>query len=381
MTTMTTTGFKKKDGRERENVRQWYPVSTFAPYLTDADVLEHRVVELTLELTKVTSPSPHDINWFRNVLKRQSWWQCVLEDEGNFVVHVGDVPISSNTLFLAHFDTADYGGSKQVTQVYADGVLSSDGTTILGADNKSGVALLMYMIEQGVPGTYMFVNGEEQGRIGSTYMAKRGWGEGYSRAIQFDRYGFDSIITHQMGERACSDDFANALAQQLNSVQEEFNYAPDAGGVYTDTYSFHPHIPECTNISVGYAEQHTAWESQDLKFLALLAEAVLQVDWEGLPTVQNPRKRGVKQRSYGGSVYRSDEAEKWDEDWNEFQHAAEGGHQKWVDLRLAAENDTVNWSDVFTFVQDHPLTAADKLLVYLYEYSERKKWEDEVNHE
>ncbi len=86
-----------------------------------------------------------------------------------------------------------------------------------------------------------------------------------------------------MGGRCCSDTFANALSKQLNDNCDDFNYSNDPTGIYTDSAQFIKIYPECTNISVGYRNEHTSSESQDINHLELLSKAVLKVDWENLP--------------------------------------------------------------------------------------------------
>jgi hypothetical protein len=73
----------------------------------------------------------------------------------------------------------------------------------------------------------------------------------------------------------------------------------DPTGVFTDSASFMETIPECTNVSVGYFEEHTKNEHQNMTFLQKLADACLNVKWESLPTV---RKIGVDedvQKAFG----------------------------------------------------------------------------------
>jgi transcriptional regulator with XRE-family HTH domain len=42
-------------------------------------------------------------------------------------------------------------------------------------------------------------------------------------------------------------------------------------------------IAECTNISVGYYNEHRGTEMQNISYLKRLAEASVKVDWENLP--------------------------------------------------------------------------------------------------
>ena len=59
---------------------------------------------------------------------------------------------------------------------------------------------------------------------------------------------------------------------------------PYNGGIYTDSASFIEDIPECTNVSVGYFNEHTGKEKQNITFLIKLCEASVKVNWDSLPT-------------------------------------------------------------------------------------------------
>jgi putative aminopeptidase FrvX len=81
------------------------------------------------------------------------------------------IPGDDTTMFTSHLDTAD---RKQlvtnlVSTVDSDGDehILTDGNSILGADdNKAGVAVMLYMMHNKVPGLYYFFLGEEVGGIG-----------------------------------------------------------------------------------------------------------------------------------------------------------------------------------------------------------------------
>jgi hypothetical protein len=87
------------------------------------------------------------------------------------------------------------------------------------------------------------------------------------------------VITHQMCGRCCSDEFAKALCDQLGMRHE-----PCDGGTFTDSANYVDLIPECTNISAGYLNEHTRHETLNQRYLSQLLDAMCQVDWEGLPT-------------------------------------------------------------------------------------------------
>jgi hypothetical protein len=85
-------------------------------------------------------------------------------------------------------------------------------------------------------------------------------------------------VVSQFCGTCCSDDFALALCSKLG-----LEYRP-ANGSFTDTANFVDFIPECTNVSVGYYNEHSKDEYLDLSYLQALAEKVPKIDWEGLPT-------------------------------------------------------------------------------------------------
>ena len=160
----------------------------------------------------------------------------------------------------------------------------------LGADDGAGIWLLLNMIDADVPGTYVFHFGEERGGVGSRGMAlfHDDWLARFDRAIAFDRRGTDSIITHQMSGRCCSDEFGAALADALNAAQPAFTYCPDDSGVFTDTANYIDIIGECTNVSCGYDMEHTSSETLDMEHLSMLRQACIEINWEELPTVRKP---------------------------------------------------------------------------------------------
>lgn len=209
-----------------------------------------------------------------------------------YVVRVGE----SKTIFSSHVDTCHRTSGRQVLAYDVESSLIYKSTNkedreCLGADNGAGIFLMLEMIYSGIPGVYVFHRGEECGGIGSRWLAKQHpeFLRQFDRAIAFDRAGTTDVITHQAMGRCCSDEFAEALALKLNLTHElEFKPSPD--GVFTDTANYVELIPECSNLSVGYAMQHGPDEYQDVEFLLKLRDSLLNVDWESLPTVRDPSK-------------------------------------------------------------------------------------------
>ena len=67
---------------------------------------------------------------------------------------------------------------------------------------------------------------------------------------------------------------------------------PDTGGTYTDSLEYAHIVPECTNISVGYYNQHTKGEMQDLLFSTALLERLKEADWGRLVILREPTHLG-----------------------------------------------------------------------------------------
>ena len=210
------------------------------------------------------------------------------DEFGNYYIKVGENP---TTMFTCHLDTAAW-KRERVKHIFKGKYIHTDGTTILGADDKAGMVVLLYMIENNIPGLYYFFVGEESGCIGSGQLARVWRNKDYSnnitKCVSFDRRGTNSVITQQLYGVCCSDEFANDLSEKLNSTGFGFKYRPDNTGIFTDSAKFMDLIPECTNISVGYYSEHTTLESQDIDFLQKLCKAVVKIDWESLVIIRDP---------------------------------------------------------------------------------------------
>jgi len=250
------------------------------------------------------------------------------DDVGNYYIIVKKSDGTfSNTMFTSHLDTIDRGpftsyssidysnrkwnidtkqwdiidpekekkteslkkiDDKSIKHVFDGDFIKTDGETNLGADDKAGVTIMLNMISENVPGLYYFFIGEESGCVGSSsqsrvfdkFLEKIGIQE-INKCVSFDRKGYDSIITSQMGGDCASDTFANELSKRLNEYG--FWFKPDNTGVYTDSAEFIDIIDECTNISCGYFSEHTTAEKQDIEFLELLSIVCTKIDWETLP--------------------------------------------------------------------------------------------------
>lgn len=198
--------------------------------------------------------------------------------------------VRSATLFCSHIDTvhANDGGNRYTTRPDTDGKTVNGirsyraQESCLGADCAAGVALMASMIDAGVPGYYLFHDGEEPGCFGSHHVAADvGFLSRFRRAVAFDRKGSKSIVTHQSGIQTASLAFAQALSKQL--AAQGLDLQADDGGTHTDSLQYRRIIPECTNLSVGYHFAHSPKEWLDMVFLERMTAACSQVRWEGLP--------------------------------------------------------------------------------------------------
>jgi hypothetical protein len=68
----------------------------------------------------------------------------------------------------------------------------------------------------------------------------------------------------------------------------DMNMKPDRFGTYTDSLEYADVVPECTNISVGYYDQHTSKESQDLYHAQILLERLIEARWDTLAIFRDP---------------------------------------------------------------------------------------------
>jgi len=253
------------------------------------------IVQTFLNLTNRTYPHGTE-----HLLEDQLPSDIKQDRFGNYFYQVGE---DSRVIFASHLDTVS-GEYKDIIHTFdkKGGIVGTDGTTTLGADDKAGVTIMLYMIENKVHGLYYFFIGEEVGCIGSNKVSSQTQifnKENYDKVISFDRRGNTSVITHQSKMRCCSEDFAETLCDELNS--HGLGMETDSTGVCTDSLEFINDIPECTNVSVGYLDEHTFEETQDLDFLERVAKACIKVDWESLPTKRDPsiiEKKKKKKTTY-----------------------------------------------------------------------------------
>jgi len=196
------------------------------------------------------------------------------DEEQNYIVKIGK---ETRVLFSSHTDTVHVSGGIQKLSVNGDYIKlhRTETSNCLGADDTTGVWLMLEMIRANVSGLYIFHASEEIGGIGSSYIARYNPSlvAGIDFCIAFDRKDIASVITHQGGARCCSDEFSASLMDLL-----PIGYRNDTGGTFTDSANYTDIIPECTNVSIGYFDQHTNKEMQSISHAMLLRESMLCFD-------------------------------------------------------------------------------------------------------
>ena len=240
--------------------------------------------ELFLNLVEYTTPFGDE----KKLIPLLPFANRLIKDSvGNWYLKQG----LSDTLFCAHLDNYCT-KSKKVNIIQQGNIIKTDGTTILGSDNKAGVVVLTSMILDNVPGTYYFFCGEEPmagGCHGSTEIFNKSpnFFKKFKRCVSFDRRNYGSLITRQFGRFTCSDDFLNALISEF--AKNNMAYKKDITGWYTDSATFIDVIPEVVNISSGTFNEHTFDEYLDFNYVEQLCKAVSNIDWENLPVIRNAK--------------------------------------------------------------------------------------------
>lgn len=185
-------------------------------------------------------------------------------------------------ILAAHLDTVDGKPPSQV-RVSSGGIASADG--MMGADDKAGVSLILAIAAHGVPdgvGLALFL-GEEVGCEGAKEAKANGFFAKARAVISLDRKGTVDIIYAQAGQATASREAARWLADKLG-----MGHIPSANGVWTDSAILADVVPECLNIAVGYTGAHSDNDTQDLRYLDRLYEALLRVPWAEFPAYRKP---------------------------------------------------------------------------------------------
>ena len=254
---------------------------------------------------------------------RRMGYTPIIDDAGNIIVNnLATTDATSMVMFTSHTDSVHHTDSPDGTQQLA--FKSADRTIVglasqdkqqfgftpscLGADCATGNYIMLRLLQANAKGLYCFFRQEEVGGIGSEFFRNDPQNEKYwdklTHCISFDRKGYTSIITEQWGGQCASDEFALDLAEAIAMAdvnQRLESFVADPTGSFTDSANFTDVISECTNLSVGYFNQHTASETQDLQFADDLCDALCQIDWTAINSYRDPKETVVYSRAMAKS--------------------------------------------------------------------------------
>lgn len=277
---------------------------------------------------------------------------AIKDDFGNYHLRIGTAPVA----WCCHTDSV-HSNPGRIKLFWTDDkqthVRAGDDADCLGADNAAGCWLLREMILAGREGLYLFHRQEEVGCQGSRWIAKSTPEvlNGIDMAIAFDRRGTHSIITHQMPGRTCSDAFGLSLGEGLG-----LGHQLDNGGTYTDTASYIDLVAECTNVSVGYNNEHSHKENLDIGYILRLREALMGLDLSKVTVARKPGEREHRYASYGQYSRHYGGYLGWE---NEFDEGC--WEYDWSKSRSGKHNDYRGPDKLERYVQDNPAAVASLL--------------------
>lgn len=234
----------------------------------------------------------------------------IKSDEAGLLYHIGKAP---NTMFISHMDMVEshayeYANKEVPTMLKHNdlNIWSNANGNNMGADDKAGIVVLLGLMNANVQGYYLFTRGEESGGIGAKFFVADEKNDdiinNLKKVVSFDRRGIQSIITEQGGSRCCSTKFAIHLAKLLR--EHGMFHLPDPTGSYTCSKEFIYRVPECTNISVGYLNEHRNSETLDMDYLAALIDNCCKINWQDIPVYKEPEEKPMPIRhSYYDDVY------------------------------------------------------------------------------
>ena len=148
-------------------------------------VEEERLTDLFLELINIDGISLSERAVADYIIQRLEKQNIKVEEDGtgnkirgntgNLIITLPGTGNEDPLLLMAHLDTVS--STKSINPVLKNGVITSDGTTILGADDRAGVTALLYLLEtlntlnrrhRGIQ--VVFSVAEELGMFGSSHL-------------------------------------------------------------------------------------------------------------------------------------------------------------------------------------------------------------------
>lgn len=130
------------------------------------------ILKLFCDMVQIDSESGEEerfIKYLKEFFERQLGAQCELDSYGNLIAKVPEEGVHSQPLLLvAHADTVKPG--KGIKPLIGEGVVRSNGETILGADDKAGIAEILEAVrtaKRHPPLEIVITRSEEIGLLGA----------------------------------------------------------------------------------------------------------------------------------------------------------------------------------------------------------------------
>lgn len=202
------------------------------------------------------------IDYIIDTLDKKGIQYKVFSDNIWSITHIGA------PTFVAHMDTVAFTDSEYKMPVYEWNDILFKTNTILGADDRAGVNLILNHIEDI---NFIFTVDEESGRLGAKDLTRSidfiNDVDNTCGFIELDRKGDSDVLGAKHGY--CRTDFVTEILEVLDGHT-------DAKGVYTDIDEFIKYKPG-VNVSVGYYNAHSDSEYLDLKYWKELDDKIMEL--------------------------------------------------------------------------------------------------------
>ncbi|HKC04480.1 MAG TPA: M20/M25/M40 family metallo-hydrolase [Patescibacteria group bacterium] len=175
-------------------------------------MINTNVIETFLQLVQIDSPTGFEREMSLEVFRQLKDLGLTprIDSNNNVIALVNGNGKGQPIMLNAHLDTVEPGRNIK-PQVDPDGLIHSDGTTILGADNKAGVAVILEVAKRLTknhsvntrPIEIVFTTSEESGNVGAVNLD-------YSKIRSKTGYAFD-VAGGNLGDVLISSPFYNRL--------------------------------------------------------------------------------------------------------------------------------------------------------------------------
>jgi tripeptide aminopeptidase len=143
---------------------------------------------------------------------------------GNLYVYIPGTIDKSPLLLCSHMDTVSPGNN--IKPVIKDGIISSDGSTVLGSDDKSGIAEIMFAVKETLesgephaPIELLFTISEEIGLLGAKH---------FDYSLLKSKFGY-ALDAHHVGEFMVGAPSQNSIEFKIHGKEAHAGVEPEKG--------------------------------------------------------------------------------------------------------------------------------------------------------